>query len=78
MAQYKISNKNRYGLNSGMFGTLGICNLAFRRGTYERLKKQAFSPYSIPWNTELNWIPDVSGNERTVTKELLKHYRDDY
>lgn len=53
-------------------------NVAFRRGIYERLKRQYFSPYSIPWNTDLSWMPGVSGGERTVTKQLLKHYRDDF
>lgn len=53
-------------------------NTAFRRGIYERLKRQTFSPYSIPWDTDLSWLPGVSGGERTVTKQLLKHYRDDF
>lgn len=53
-------------------------NTAFRRGIYERLKRQSFSPYSIPWNTDLSWMPGVSSVERTVTKQLLKHYRDDF
>lgn len=53
-------------------------NMAFRRGIYERLKRQGFSPYSIPWDTDLNWLPGVSGGERTVTKQLLRHYRGDF
>lgn len=53
-------------------------NVAFRRGIYERLKAQSFSPYSIPWDTDLSWLPGVSGGERTVTKQLLKNYRDDF
>lgn len=53
-------------------------NVRFRRGIYERMKKQSFSPYSIPWNTDLSWLPGVSGGERTFTKQLLKHYRGDY
>lgn len=52
-------------------------NLAFRRGIYGRLKKQYFSPYSIPWDTDLSWPPDAGG-ERVVTKQLLKNYRDDF
>lgn len=53
-------------------------NTAFRRGIYERMKRQAFSPYSIPWDTDLSWLPGVSGGERTFTRQLLKSYRDDY
>ena len=56
----------------------GTGDLAFRRGIYERLKLQSFSPYSIPWNTDLSWLPGVSGGERTVTKQLLKEYRGDF
>ncbi|MDE6589873.1 MAG: DUF1266 domain-containing protein, partial [Oscillospiraceae bacterium] len=52
--------------------------VAFRRGIYERLKRQGFSAYSIPWNTDLSWLPGVSGGERTFTKQLLKNYRDDF
>lgn len=50
----------------------------FRRGIYERLKRQSFSPYSIPWDTDLSWMPGVSGGERAVTRQLLKHYRGDF
>ena len=53
-------------------------NVRFRRGIYERMKRQYFSPYSIPWNTDLSWVPGVSGCEREATKKLLKHYRGDY
>jgi len=53
-------------------------NLAFRRGIYERLKRQTFSPYSIPWDTDLSWLAGISGGERTVTKQLLKNYRGDF
>ena len=53
-------------------------NVRFRRGIYERMKRQYFSPYSIPWNTDLSWVPGVSGGEREATKKLLKHYRGDY
>ena len=42
------------------------------------MKRQYFSPYSIPWNTDLSWVPGVSGGEREATKKLLKHYRGDY
>ena len=59
-------------------GRDGAGNLAFRREIYERLKRQSFSPYSIPWNTDLSWLPGVSGGERTVTKQLLKNYRGDF
>lgn len=53
-------------------------NMAFRREIYHRLKRQAFSPYSIPWDTDLSWVPGVSGGQRTVTKQLLKDYRGDF
>ena len=53
-------------------------NTAFRREIFERLKHQSFSPYSIPWDTDLSWMPGVSGGERTVTKKLLKNYRGDF
>ena len=53
-------------------------NTAFRRGIYERLKRQSFSPYSIPWNTDLSWLPGVSGGERAFTKQLLRNYRGDF
>lgn len=53
-------------------------NLAFRRGIYERLKRQSFSPYSIPWDTDLSWVPGVSGGGRTFTKRLLSGYRGDF
>lgn len=53
-------------------------NVAFRRGIYERLKRQNFSAYSIPWDTDLSWLPGVSGGDRIVTKQLLKHYRGDF
>ena len=59
-------------------GRDGAGNMAFRREIYERLKRQSFSPYSIPWNTDLSWLPGVSGGERTVTRQLLKHYRGDF
>ena len=59
-------------------GRDGAGNMAFRREIYERLKRQSFSPYSIAWNTDLSWLPGVSGGERTVTKRLLKHYRGDF
>lgn len=59
-------------------GRDGAGNAAFRRGIYERLKRQSFSPYSIPWDTDLSWLPGVSGGERTVTKQLLKNYRGDF
>ena len=53
-------------------------NMALRRNIYERLKHQGFSPYSIPWDTDLSWVPGVSGGQRTVTKQLLKNYRGDF
>ena len=53
-------------------------NVAARRRIYERLKNQTFSPYSIPWNTDLTWQSGVSEGERTVTKQLLKNYRGDF
>lgn len=53
-------------------------NMDFRRGIYTQLKKQSFSPYSIPWDTELSWQPGISGDERTITKQLLKNYRGDF
>ena len=52
--------------------------MAFRRGIFARLKQQGVSPYSIPWDTELTWLPGVSGNERTFTRHLLKSYRGDF
>ena len=59
-------------------GQDGSGNVAFRREIYERLKRQSFSPYSIPWATDLSWMPGVSGGERTVTKQLLRNYRGDF
>ena len=59
-------------------GRDGSGNEVFRRGIYERLKRQSFSPYSIPWDTDLSWLPGVSSGERTVTKQLLKNYRGDF
>lgn len=53
-------------------------NMAFRRGIYERLKHQTFSPYSIPWDTDLSWVPGVSNSQRTFTKLLLSNYRGDF
>jgi len=52
--------------------------LAFRQDIRARLKAQRFSPYSVPWNTDLSWLPGVSGGERTVTKQLLKTYIGDF
>lgn len=53
-------------------------NMAFRRGIYDRLKRQSCSPYSIPWDTDLSWLPGVSGGERVFVKQLLRNYRDDF
>lgn len=63
---------------AGRSGYDGERSMAVRRRVYERLKGQSCSPYSIPWNTDLSWLPGVSGGERTFTKELMKRYRDDY
>ena len=59
-------------------GRDGEQEMRFRRGIYEKLKGQHFSAYSIPWNTDISWLPGVSGGGRTVTKQLLRHYMDDY
>lgn len=53
-------------------------NLAFRRGIVTRLKSQSFSPYGIPWDTDLSWIPGADTGGRAVVKSLLKNYRGDF
>lgn len=45
--------------------------LAFRREAILQMKDQAYSPYLIPWYTDLTWAADGSMGERVVTKEVL-------
>ncbi len=45
---------------------------------YERMKRQNCSPYSVPWDTDLNWPPEHTGNSRKFTKKLLRSYREDF
>lgn len=46
-----------------------------RLALYQRMKKQSCSPYSIPWDTDLSWPPEHTGNSRAFTKKLLRSYR---
>lgn len=52
-------------------------DMSFRREVYGRLRRQGFSPYSIPWDTDLRWEPG-GRKTREVTKKLLKNYRNDF
>ncbi len=42
-----------------------------RRYIFEQLKANADGPYSVPWRTELTWVP----GEREVVKRVLLRYR---
>ena len=53
-------------------------DIAFRREICGRLKRQSFSPYGIPWDTDLSWEPGAGGGERTFTRRLLREYRGDF
>ena len=53
-------------------------NAALRREVCRRLKGQSFSPYSIPWDTDLSWEPGSGGGGREVTRRLLREYRGDF
>lgn len=48
-----------------------------RLALYQQMKKQNCSPYSIPWDTDLSWPPEHTGNSRAFTKKLLRSYRGD-
>lgn len=45
-----------------------------RRTIFRKLKANSDGPYSLPWRTDLTWMPDVKG-DRTETKRILSRYR---
>ncbi|MCI9509815.1 MAG: DUF1266 domain-containing protein [Angelakisella sp.] len=45
--------------------------LALRREAILQMKDQHYSPYLIPWYTDLTWAADGSTGERTVVKTVL-------
>lgn len=46
--------------------------LGLRQEAILRLKVQPYSPYFVPWYTDLTWAPDGSTGERTVVREVLE------
>ncbi len=42
-----------------------------RREMILHLKSQPYSPYFVPWYTDLTWAPDGSSGERTIVNEVL-------
>lgn len=47
---------------------------ARRRAIYMRLKANPDGPYSVPWQTDLNWTPGVK-TQRTALNRVLFRYR---
>lgn len=47
---------------------------ARRRAIFMRLKANPDGPYSVPWQTELNWMPGTKA-ERQVVRRVLFRYR---
>lgn len=49
---------------------------ARRRNIFMRLKRNSDGPYSVPWRTDLTWVPGsrIKG-ERSVVKGVLARYR---
>ncbi len=45
--------------------------LACRRETVLQMKDQPYSPYLVPWYTDLAWAGDGSAGERAVVREVL-------
>lgn len=49
---------------------------ARRRNIFIRLKENPDGPYSVPWRTDLTWVPEnrIKG-EQSVVKKVLSRYR---
>lgn len=49
---------------------------ARRRNIFKRLKENPDGPYSVPWRTDLTWVPGsrIKG-EQSVVKKVLSRYR---
>lgn len=48
---------------------------ARRRAIFMRLKANPDGPYSVPWLTDLNWMPGGGKAERQVVRRVLFRYR---
>lgn len=48
---------------------------AWRRNIYLRLKNNPDGPYSVPFRTDLTWMPGTAAGDRTVVKRVLARYR---
>ncbi len=46
-----------------------------RRAIFKKLKANINGPYSVPWRTDLTWMPGNGKGERTVVKRILSNYR---
>lgn len=48
---------------------------AWRRNIFMRLKANPDGPYSLPWRTDLTWMPGGGRGERTEVRRILSRYR---
>ena len=46
-----------------------------RRNIFRQLKANINGPYSVPWRTDLTWMPGNGKGERTAVKRILSNYR---
>ena len=48
---------------------------ARRKNIFEALKSNPDGPYSVPWNTDLTWMPGTGRGERQTVRRVLSRYR---
>ena len=46
-----------------------------RRNIFMELKADKYGPYSMPWRTDLNWVPGNEKGEQKEVKRILTHYQ---
>ena len=45
------------------------------KNIFEALKSNPDGPYSVPWNTDLTWMPGTGRGERQTVRRVLSRYR---